>query len=171
MRLWRAIGEKFGSKLGSLHSTFNLTVITDEALMEEAFRYFDRFSCSLFSLGKREISLSSTPFGRDRKGVAIARVSDQGSGSKAVRGTVMGPLRMILADGREVKVSDLEGRESGTFEEALEGVSERVSQRMRKRGTKRGNCVGILVAWLSLAAILECRWRASKGKFCFFLKE
>ena len=30
----------------------------------------------------------------------------------------MGPLRMILADGREVEVLDLAGRESRTFEEA-----------------------------------------------------
>ena len=73
-------GEMFGSQLGSLHPTFNLTVIIDEALMEEASRYSDQFSCSLFSSGKREISLSSTPSGQDREGVAIARVSDQGSG-------------------------------------------------------------------------------------------
>ena len=82
----------------------------------------------------------------------------------------MGPLRMILADGREAEVSDLADRESGTFEEAR-GFRKGSPKRMRKRGTKRGNCVGILVAWLSSAAILECRWRASKGKFCLCLKE
>ena len=170
MRLWRAIGEKFGSKLGSLHSTFNLTVITDEALMEEAFRYFDRFSCSLFSLGKREISLSSTPFGRDRKGVAIARVSDQGSGSKAVRGTVMGPLRMILADGREVKVSDLEGRESGTFEEALEGVSERVSQKDEEERDEEGELCWHSSSLAKFSRYLGMPMEGFEGEILFLLK-
>ena len=41
-------------------------------------RYSDQFSCSLFSSGKQEISLSSTPSGQDGEGVAIARVSDRG---------------------------------------------------------------------------------------------
>ena len=66
----------FGSQLGSLHPAVNFSEITDKALMEEASRYSDQFSCSLFSLGKREISLSSTPSGRDGEGVAIAKVSD-----------------------------------------------------------------------------------------------
>ncbi|RVW65101.1 hypothetical protein CK203_034942 [Vitis vinifera] len=116
-------GELFGPQLGSLRPAFNLSVITDEA----------------------EISLSSTPSGRDGEGVAIAKVSDRGSGSKVVGGAVMGPLRMILADGKEVEVSDLAGKESRTSEEASEGVSERVSQEER---VEEGNCVGILVAWL-----------------------
>ena len=72
----------FGSQLGLLHLTINLTANTDGALLLEASRYSDQFSCSL---GKRETSLSSTPFGRDGEGVAIARVSDQGSGLEAVR--------------------------------------------------------------------------------------
>lgn len=67
----------------------------------------------------------------------------------------MGLLRMILADGREVEVLDLAGRESGTFDEASEGVQKGFSKRMRRRETKRGNHVGILVVWLSLAATLE----------------
>ena len=124
-------GELFGPQLGSLRPAFNLSVITDEALIKEASRYSNQFSCSLFSLGKRKISLSSTPSGRDGEGVAIAKVSDRGSGSKVVGGAVMGPLRMILADGKEVEVSDLAGKESRTSEEASEGVSERVSQEER----------------------------------------
>ena len=124
-------GELFGPQLGSLRPAFNLSVITDEALIKEASRYSNQISCSLFSLGKRKISLSSTPSGRDGEGVAIAKVSDRGSGSKVVGRAVMGPLRMILADGREAEVSDLAGKESRTSEEASEGVSERVSQEER----------------------------------------
>ena len=75
----------FGSQLGLLHPAVNLTANTDRVLLEEASRYFDQFSCSLFSLGKRETSLFSTPSGLDGEGVAIARVSDQGSGLEAVR--------------------------------------------------------------------------------------
>ena len=170
MRLWKAIGEKFGSKLGSLHPAFNLTVITDEALMEEAFRYFDRFSCFLFSLGKREISLSSTPFGWDGKGVAIARVFDRGSGSEAVGGAVMGPLRMILADGREVKVSDLEGRESGTFEEALEGVSERVSQKDKEERDEEGELCEHSSSLAKFSHYLGMLTEGFEGEILFLLK-
>ena len=75
----------FGSQLGLLHPTVNLTANADGALLLEASRYSDQFSCSLFSLGKRETSLSYTSSGRDGEGVAIARVSDQGSGLEAVR--------------------------------------------------------------------------------------
>ena len=114
-------GEMFGSQLGSSSQALNLTVITDEALMEEASRYTYHFSCSLFSLGKRDISLSSTPFGRDGVSDGISRVSDRGSGSEAVGGVVLGPLRIILADGREAEVSDLAGREFRAFEEGVRG--------------------------------------------------
>ena len=131
-------GEMFGSQLGSLHPAFNLTVNTDKALMEEVSKYSDQFSCSLFSLGKREMSLSSPPSGRDGEGVVIARVFDQGSGSEAVEGAVMCPLRMILADGREVEVLDLAGRESRTFEEVSEGVLERVSQEDEEERDEEG---------------------------------
>ena len=128
----------FGSQLGSLHPAVNFSEITDEALMEEASRYSDQFSCSLFSLGKREISLSSTPSGRDGEGVAIAKVSDQGRGPEAVEGAIMGPLRMILADEREAEVSDLAGRESGSSEEASKGVSGMFSQENEEERVEEG---------------------------------
>ena len=157
-------GDLFGSQLRSLPPAINLSKITDEALLEEASRHSDQIPHSLFSLGKWEISLSSTPSGQDGEGVAIARVSDRGSGLEVVGGAVMGPLRMILADGREAEVLDLAGRESRTFEEASEGVSERVSQEDEEERDEEGE-----LCWHS--AILECRRRASKGKFCFCLKE
>ena len=56
-------GEMIGSQMGSRSSAVNLTVFTNEALMEEASRYSDQSSHSLSFLGKREISLSSTPSG------------------------------------------------------------------------------------------------------------
>ena len=69
-------GEVFGSQLGSSPPVLNLTEITDEALMEEASRYTDCYTCSLFSLGKRDFSPSSTPSGRDGVSVANAGGSD-----------------------------------------------------------------------------------------------
>ncbi|RVW77098.1 hypothetical protein CK203_047781 [Vitis vinifera] len=131
-------GDLFGSQLRSLPPAVNLSKITDEALLEAASRYSDQIPHSLFSLGKWEISLSSTPSGWDEEGVAIARVSDQGRGSEAVGGAVMRPLRMILADGREAEVSDLAEKESGTVEEVSEGVSERVSQEDEEERVEEG---------------------------------
>ena len=122
-------GEIFGSQLESSSPALNLTVITNEALMVEASRYTDHYTCSLFCLRKQDISLSSTPSGRDGVSVANARDSDWGSGSKAVGGAVLGPLRVILADGREAEVFDLAGKAFGAFEEELKGVSERASQK------------------------------------------
>ena len=106
--------------------------------MEEASKYSDQISHPLFSLGKREISLFSTPSGWDGESVVMARVSDRGKVSEAEGGAAMGPLRMILADGREVEVSDLAGRESGTSKEASEGVSERVSQEDEEERVEEG---------------------------------
>ena len=131
-------GDLFGSQLRSLPPAINLSKITDEALLEEASRHSDQIPHSLFSLGKWEISLSSTPSGWDGEGVAIARVSDRGRGSEAVGGAVMRPLRMILADGREAEVLDLAEKESRTVEEVLEGVSERVSQEDEEERVEEG---------------------------------
>ena len=166
-------GEMFGSQLGSLHPAFNLTVNTDKALMEEASKYSDQFSCSLFSLfslGKREMSLSSTPSGRDGEGVAIARVFDRGSGSEAVEGVVMGPLRMILADGREAEVLDLAGRESRTFEEASEGVSERVSQEDEEERDEEGELCWHSSSLAKFSRYLRMPMEGFKGEILFLLK-
>ena len=160
----------FGSQLGLLHPTVNLTANTDGALLLEASRYSDQFSCSFFSLGKRETSLSSTPSGWDGEGVAIARVSDRGSGLEAVGGAVMGLLRMILADGREVKVSDLEGRESGTFEEALEGVSERVSQKDEEERDEEGELCWHSSSLAKFSRYLGMPMEGFEGEILFFLK-
>ncbi|RVW48534.1 hypothetical protein CK203_088483 [Vitis vinifera] len=74
------------------------------------------FSFSVF-LGKRDISLSSTPSGRNGESVARTGVIIQSSSSVEVGGAVMGPLRMIWADGREAEVLDSASREVGAFGE------------------------------------------------------
>ncbi|RVW59532.1 hypothetical protein CK203_104799 [Vitis vinifera] len=66
-------GDLFGSKLGLPRPAVNLSEITDEALLEEASRYSTQTSYPFLSLGKRDISLFSTPSGgRGRE----AEVSD-----------------------------------------------------------------------------------------------
>ena len=146
-------GDLFGSKLGSPRPTINLLEITDEALLEEASRYSDQTSSPFLSLGKRDISLFSTPSGWDGEGVVMARASDRGTVSDDEGRAVMDPLRMILVDGREAEVSNLVGRESRNTEVLSVGVLENPPMRTRRRGAKRGICVGSLVAWLNLAAI------------------
>ena len=56
----------------------------------------------------------------------MARVFNQSSSSDEVGGAIMGPLRMIWADGRETEVLEMAGREPGIFGEKSEGVSDRV---------------------------------------------
>ena len=63
---------------------------------------------------------------------------------------------MILADGREVEVSELSGRANGVVEEVIEGVRKGLSKRMWRRGMKWVSHAGIPVARLSLVVILEC---------------
>ena len=50
----------------------------------------------------------------------------------------MGPIRVILADGREAEISDLAGRANGAFEEAIEGVSKRAFQEDVEERDKEG---------------------------------
>ena len=133
-------------------------------------RYSDQFSCSLFSSGKQEISLSSTPSGQDGEGVAIARVSDRGSGLEVVGGAVMGPLRMILADGREAEVLDLAGRESRTFEEASEGVSERVSQEDEEERDEEGELCWHSSSLAKFSRYLRMPMEGFKGEILFLLQ-
>ena len=58
--------------------------ITDEALMEEASMYTNYHPCSLFSLGKRDFSSSSTPSGLDGAIVTTDEGSEQGCVSEVV---------------------------------------------------------------------------------------
>ena len=55
--------------------------------------------------------------------------------SKIVGGTELGPLRMIMADGRETKVS---GLANGTVEEGTEDALERVPQNIMEEGYEVG---------------------------------
>ena len=121
-------GEVFGIQLGSFPPTLNFIEITDEALMEEAFRYTNYYPCSLFSFGKWDFSSSSTLSGRDGVIIATDGGSERGYGSKEVGGADLGPLRVILVDGREAEVCDLPIRANGDVDEVKEVGSERVFQ-------------------------------------------
>ena len=70
--------------MGLHPSTPNHAKIIDEALLEEASRYIDYYPCSLFSLGKRDFSSSSTPSGRDGAIVTTDEGSEQGCVSEVV---------------------------------------------------------------------------------------
>ncbi|RVW54179.1 hypothetical protein CK203_090539 [Vitis vinifera] len=118
----------FCIQLGSFPPTLNFIEITDEALMEEAFRYTNYYPCSLFSFGKWDFSSSSTLSGRDGVIIATDGGSERGYGSKEVGGADLGPLRVILVDGREAEVCDLPIRANGDVDEVKEVGSERVFQ-------------------------------------------
>ena len=133
-------GEMIGSQMGLRSPAVNLTEFTNEALLEEASRYSDQSSRSLSFLGKREMSLSSTPSGRDGESVAMAGVFNQSSCSDEVGGAIMGPLRMIWADGREAEVLEIAGREAGVFGEKSEGVTDRTIHEDMEREEEEEPC-------------------------------
>ncbi|RVW52772.1 hypothetical protein CK203_076653 [Vitis vinifera] len=112
---------KFWSSVGVVPPALNLQRFTNEPLMEEASR-------------------------RDGVIVATTGGSEQGCGLEAVGGAKLGPLRVILADGREVEVSELSGRANGVVEEVIEGVRKGLSKRMWRRGMKWVSHAGIPVA-------------------------
>ncbi|RVW72234.1 hypothetical protein CK203_054932 [Vitis vinifera] len=161
-------GEMIASQMGSRSPAINITEFTNEALREEASRYSDQFYRSLSLLGKREKTLSSTPSVRRGESVAMAGVINHSSSSDEVGGEVMGPLRMIWADGREAEVLEITAMEAGVFGEKSEGVTDRTIHEDMRRGKKKRNLVGNPAVWLSLAAILECRRRDLKGKSCYY---
>ena len=107
--------------------------------MEEASRYTGSHSQSFFSLGKRDFSSSSSFSGRDGMFVAIDGGCGRGYISKIVGGTELGPLRMIMADGRKTKVSELSGLANGTIEEGTKDVLERVPQKIMEEGYEVGD--------------------------------
>ncbi|RVW28780.1 hypothetical protein CK203_089250 [Vitis vinifera] len=119
----------FGSQLGSSSQALNLTVITDEALMEEA-----------------------------------------SSGSEAVGGVVLGPLRIILADGREAEVSDLAGREFRAFEEGVRGGFGKGFPRGCGGEGKKGEPCWHSSSLAMFSRSLGMPTKGFKGKFCFTQK-
>ena len=138
--------------------------------MEEASRYTDCYTCSLFSLGKRDFSPSSTPSGWDGVSIAIARDSNRGSGSEAVEGAVLGPLRVILADGREAEVFDLAGRANEAFEEAIKGVSERAFQEDVEEREEEGESCWHSSSLAKFNRYLGMPKKGFEGEILFLLK-
>ena len=100
----------------------------------------------------------------------MARVSDRGKSSEAVGGAVMGPLRMILVDGREAEVLDLAEKESRTVEEVLEGVSERVSQEDEGGRVEEGELCWHSSSSAKFSRYLGMPMEGFEGEILFLLK-
>ena len=135
----RPNGDDFGIQMGSPPLMPNHAKITDEALLEEASRYTDYPPCSLFSLGKLDSSSSSTPSGQDGAIITTDGGFERGCVSEAVGVAGWGPLRVILVDRREAKISHLSGKAQGAIEEVIEDVSERVIQEVVEERDKAGD--------------------------------
>ncbi|RVW67644.1 hypothetical protein CK203_063068 [Vitis vinifera] len=158
------------STLGSLRPTINFSEITDEALLEEASRYSDQTHSPFLSLGKRDISLFSTPSGWDGEGAVMVRVSDRGTASDDGGGAVMDPLRVILADGREEVVSNLVGRGSGNTEELSVGALERASQEDEEERGKEGDLCWQSSSLAKFSRYLGMPTEGFEGEILFLLK-
>ncbi|KAL6328097.1 hypothetical protein AAG906_033374 [Vitis piasezkii] len=128
--------------LGSSPPALNLTEFTNEALVEEASKYIISYSRSLFSLGKRDFSSSSTILsGWDGVIVATDGSCGWGCSSETIGRANLGPLRMILVDRRKAEVSGLAGMANGAIEEEIEDVSKRVFQEvMEERNATGESC-------------------------------
>lgn len=112
--------------------------LTEEALLEEASKHTVPLSRSFFLLGKRDFFSFSTLSRRDGMFVGTNGGCGRGCSSKIVGEADLGPLRIIMANGREAELSGLLGSANGTGEVEIEDVMERVPQEI----TKEGNAVG-----------------------------
>ena len=153
-------GDVFGIQMGSSPLVPNLIEITNKALMEEAFKYTDYHPCSLFSLEKRDFSSSSTSSRRDGAIVFIDGGFEQGCVSEEVGVVGLGPLRVILANGRETEVSGYSGKVIGVVDKVREDVSERAIQEVVEEMVKAGE-----PCWYSscLAKFSRCLGMLTKG--------
>ena len=114
-----------GFQLESSPPVLNLTEFTDEALME-ASRYTVSYHRALLSLGKWDFSSSTTLSGWDGVIVATDGSCSWDFSSETVGGVELGPLRMILVDGREPEVSGMSGMANGVVEKKITDVLKRV---------------------------------------------
>ncbi|RVW24399.1 hypothetical protein CK203_093247 [Vitis vinifera] len=114
-----------GFQLESSPPVLNLTEFTDEALME-ASRYTVSYHRALLSLGKWDFSSSTTLSGWDGVIVATDGSCSRDFSSETVGGVELGPLRMILVDGREPEVSGMSGMANGVVEKKIADVLKRV---------------------------------------------
>ncbi|RVX07132.1 hypothetical protein CK203_053516 [Vitis vinifera] len=147
-----------------------LLKITDEALLEEASRYSDQTHSPSLSLGKRDISLFSTPSGWDGEGDVMVRVSDRGTTLDDGGGAVMDPLRVILADGREEVVLNLVGRGSGNTEELSVGALERASQEDEEERGKEGELCWQSSSLAKFSRYLRMPTKGFEREILFLLK-
>ena len=106
--------------------------------MEEASRYTVSLSWVFFSLGKQDFSSSSFFSRRDGMLVATDEGCDRGCSSEIGRGANLGPLRMIMEDGREAEVPGSSGLVNATIEERTEDVLERNTQESMEEGNEVG---------------------------------
>ena len=160
----------FGFQQGSSSPAPNTKELIEEALMEEASRYTGSHSRSFFSLGKRDFSSSSSLSGRDGMFVATDGGCSRGYISEIVGGIELGPLRMILADGREAEVSGLSGLANEMTEEGMKDVFNSAPYEIIEEGNEVGE-----LSWQSsfLAKFSQCLGMPTKGfegEILFLLK-
>ena len=163
-------GDVFGFQMGSSPLAPNLTKITGEALMEEASRYTGYHPCSLFSSGKRDFSSSSTSPGQDGVIIIIDGGSERGCCSEAVGGADLGPLRVILADGKEAEVFGLSRRANGVVEEVIEDVLKRVIQEVVEERDEVGEPCWHSSCLAKFSRCLGMPTEGFEGEILFLLK-
>ena len=159
----------FGIQMGSSPLAPNLTEITDEALMEEASRYTNH-PCSLFSLGKQDFSSSSNFSGQEGVIIITDGESERGCGSEAVSGADLGPIRVILADGRETEVFGLSGKANGVVEEVIEDVSEKAFQEVVEERDDVGESCWYSSCLAKFSRCLGMPTKSFKWEILFLLK-
>ena len=138
--------------------------------MEEVSRYTGSHSRSLFSLGKRVFFSSSSLSGPDGLFVTTDGGFSQGCSSEIGGGIELGPLRMILADGREAEVSRLSRLANEMTEEGMKDVLDRAPYEIIEEGNEVGE-----LSWQSscLAKFSRCLGMPTKGfegEILFLLK-
>ena len=82
----------------------------------------------------------------------------------------MGPLRVILANGREVEVSELSGRANGVVDEVIEGVSKRAFQEDVEEKNEVGEPCWHSSCLAKFSCYLGMSTKGFKGEILFLLK-
>ncbi|RVW93446.1 hypothetical protein CK203_035060 [Vitis vinifera] len=112
--------------------------LTEEALLEEASKHTVPLSRSFSCWGSGNFFSFSTLSRWDGMFVGTNGGCGRGCSSKIVGEADLGPLRIIMANGREAELSGLLGSANGTGEVEIEDVMERVPQEITEEGMQWG---------------------------------
>ena len=121
-------------------------------------------------MGKRVLSSSFSLSGLDEFFDATERGYNRSCGSEIAGGLELGPLRMILVDGREAEVSGVSGLANERTEEGTKVVLDRAPQEMMEEGDEGGGLSWQSSCLAKFSRCLEMPTEGFEGEILFLLR-